>query len=181
MSKALTKGRQVLRYPIKAVKLHPEAELPFKENEADVGWDITVVARCDSRAEDTYQDVNTFSTGLVIKPPPGHHLEVIPNPSLWKTGYMFASSLIIINTDDEGELVIPLLKYKESEDLELPFRAAMLVLRPTEYAVVAAEAGAKGGRQTRPSQIEEEQIEFVAPPPTKKAGGRGKAKTNHMF
>jgi len=176
--KTLIKGRNVLYQPIKVSKLHPDAELISKETENDAGWDLTIVSRCDSRAEDVSQDVNTFSTGLVIKPPPHYHLEVIPHPSLYKTGYMLAGSPIIINPHNEEELILPLFKYREAEDLELPFKAALVVLRLTEYAVVAHDAVPTIRRQ-RATRMEEEEIEFVSAP-KKNAKGR-QTKTNHMF
>ena len=178
IAKTLIKGRYVLHYPIKVAKLHPDAELPAKETETDAGWDITIVSRCDSRAEDVTQDVNTFSTGLMIKPPPHYHLELIPHPSLYKTGYMLASTPIIINHETQEELVLPLFKYKECEDLELPFKAALVILRLSEYAVVSAETVSANVRKTRALRMEEEEIEFVQTP--KKTKGK-QTKTNHMF
>ena len=180
--KIFVKGKHVLHNPIRAVKIHPNAEIPFKENETDAGWDITVVSRCDSRAEDVHQDVNTFSTGMVIRPPPHYHFEVFPHPALYKAGYMLAGSPLIINPEDDEELILPLYKYRESEDLELPFRAAILVLRLTEYAVVATETAKSRAAMTRVSHLSEEEIEFVAPAPKKTVGSRGKqTKANHMF
>ena len=177
--KHFSKGRYVLHSPIRTTKLHPEAEIPHKENETDVGWDLTVVSRCDSRAEDTYQDVNMFTTGLVVRPPDHYHLEIIPHPSLVKAGYMMASNPLIINPDDDGELILSLYKYKECDDLELPYRAALLILRPTEYAVVSSEGGSK--KQSSRQVTSEEEVEFVQAPP-KKSAARGKqAKANHLF
>jgi hypothetical protein len=119
---------------------------------------------------------------MVIRPPPHYHFEVLPHPTLYKAGYMLASSPIVINPEDEEELILPLYKYKESEDLVLPFRAALLVLRPTEYAVVATETAKGRVAISRVSHPQEEEIEFVAATPKKTAGGRGKQiKANHLF
>lgn len=178
--KFLSKGRNVLTTPIRATKNHPEAEIPFKENEADACWDITVVGRCDSRAEDINQEVNTFMTGLVIKPPPHYHLEVLPHPSLYKAGYMLAGAPLVINSDDEGELILPLYKFRDTEDLELPFRAGLLVLRLTEYAVIATEPTSVRRQAARAPQFDED-LEFAQAPQPKRGGGKKQPKTNHMF
>jgi hypothetical protein len=121
---------------INYTKLKPTAEEPYKETYKNVGYDITIVERCDNRTEDVTGDVNTFATGIVFTPPKHYHLEVMQHPSLWKTGYMFPGGPFILEPDSEEELLIPLYKFKEAEDIELPFRAAILVLRETEYIPV---------------------------------------------
>ena len=178
ITKHLVNGRQVLSSSMHVSLLHPDAEVPSRENETDVGLDITVVSRCDSRAEDYQQDVNTFATGLIIRPPRHYHVEIIAHPALYKAGYMLTGSPLIINPGNNEELILPLYKYKESEDLELPFRAAIAVLRITEYAGVAVEAGAAGKKQARAAPRREEEIEFVQ---SSKKTVKKQGKTNHMF
>jgi len=175
-AKNLAGGRYVLHAPIRVTKVHPNAEPPFKEKESDAGWDITVAARCDNRAEDVYQDINTFATGLIIKPPQHFHLEIFPHPSLYKAGYTLTGP-IVINPQNEDELIIPLLKYKEVEDLELPFRAAIMVLRSTEYAVINVGVAQRKQRIV----FEDQEPEYARPPPKAREQGNGRAKKNHMF
>jgi len=122
--------------PITAIKLRPEAEIPSKENYKNVGHDLIVIARCDNRTEDVYGDANTFSTGLILKAPKNYHLEIVEHPSLHKAGYMLVGAPHIINPDSNEELILSLYKFKESEDLELPFRAALVILRVSEYASI---------------------------------------------
>ncbi len=114
-------------------KLKPNAENPFKDTYKNVGFQVTIVERCDNRTEDVNGDVNTFSTGLIIMPPQHYHVEVIENPNLYKTGYMLMGAPRIIEPNNHEELIIPLYKFKEAEDIELPFSAVVLVLRQTEY------------------------------------------------
>ena len=125
--------------PVVVTKSHGDAEVPFKENDSDVGWQLTLIRRCDNRVEDVERDVNTFTTGLKISPPKNYHLEVIEHPNLRGTGYTMIGVPLIINPDCQEELVISLFKFKEGEDLPLPFIAASLVLRQTEYASITLE------------------------------------------
>lgn len=139
LSKVRTGEALVLQGSINFVKLKPTAEAPSKENNKDVGHDITIVERVDNRSEDVYGDVNIFSTGLVLTAPLHYHIEIIEHPNLYKTGYMLAGGPRIINPGSSEELILPLYKFKETEDIELPFRAALMVLRETEYCAVVAE------------------------------------------
>lgn len=175
--KHLSKGCLINHTPIKITKLHPDAEVPFKEeSESHAASDIIVISRCDNRAEDAYGDVNTFSTGLIITPPQHYHAEVIAHPSLWKTGYMLTSTTII-NGNNQEELVLGLYKFKECEDLELPFKVGQLLLRLTEYAPIKTELPVQ--RKTSRMPIFDEE-EFVRPL-SHKSGGKSQQKKNHMF
>ena len=113
---------------VKVVQLHPQAEVPVKD-EGDVGWAITLVGRTENRAEDDFGEMNGFGTGLQLCPPDGHYLEVMALPSLYKQGYNLASGPIIIGPNNKDELVIPLMKFRESNDLELPIHTAQVVVK----------------------------------------------------
>lgn len=169
--KNLAKGRNVLRAPIEVSRIHPNGEIPFKESEWDAGWELTAVSRCENRAEDVHQDVNTFSTGIIITPPKHYHIEIFAHPALYKAGYMLVGTPLVINPGNHEELILPLFKFREGEDLELPFRAALLILRETEYAVI----GNDGTKRQRP----DDEPEFIRPSsrpvPVKKGKG------NHFF
>lgn len=139
----------VLPNPIGFIKLKPNAEAPFKENFKDVGHQITVIERTDNRIEDVYADVNTFSTGLSLTAPKHYHLEIIEHPDLYKAGYMLVGGPRVINPGNTEEIQLPLYKYKEVEDIELPFRAALIILRQTEYAPISTESLKKGYEEER--------------------------------
>ncbi len=123
---------------INVYKTHPSAEFPFKENPSNIGYDVTLISRTENRAEDDTGDVNNFHTGIAVSPPIGHYIEVIVKPSLYKHGYTLATGVLVIDPDDKGELIIPLHKFKEAEDLELPFRAVQLIVRPAVYAHISS-------------------------------------------
>lgn len=178
--KRLSKGCFVGNMPVNVSVIHPDAEIPFKEeSESHAALDIIVIGRCENRAEDTYGDVNTFSTGLVITPPQHYHVEVIAHPSLWKTGYMLTGTTII-NVDNQEELILCLYKFKEGEDLETPFKAAQMILRLTEHAPIAS-VKLENKNHRKPSRMpifdEEEHVR----PLSNKSGGNSHQKRNHLF
>lgn len=119
---------------IQVQKLHPKAEFPYKENPSDTCYDITLIGRSENRAEDDTGEVNNFNTGIALTPPQGYYFEMVARSSLHKHGYMLATGTSIIDPGYTGELIVPLYKYKEAEDLEMPFRAVQLILRPVVYA-----------------------------------------------
>lgn len=173
-------GLSIHTMSIPGKKLHPNAEEPFKEVHSDVGYEISVVGREDNRVEDIYGDVNVFTTGLVLRAPKNYHFELLEHPQLYKTGYSLAGAPRIINPGDESEILLPLYKFKESEDLELPFRAAILVLRQTEYALIRLE---RSGSSNNNVQIQFDDEDDIPAPRSRQQGGRrkGNGKTNHMF
>jgi len=113
---------------IKVVQLHPQAEIPTKEAD-DVGWTVTLVGRTDNRAEDDFGEMNGFSTGLQLCPPKGYYLEVVALPSFYKHGYNLASGTLIIGPDNRDELIIPFMKFRECNDLELPIEAVQVIVK----------------------------------------------------
>lgn len=119
---------------LKVCKLRPEAEYPYKERPDDIGYDVTLISRSENRSEDTVGIVNYFDTGISISPPKGHYVDVVARSSLHKTGYMLATGTSIIDPGYTGELKIPLFKFKQCDDIELPFRGVQLILRPAVYA-----------------------------------------------
>jgi len=110
-----------------AFKILPNAERPSRE-QGKAGWEITLVGRTDNRVEDQSGEVNNFDTGLNIKVTSGSYIEIVPHPQLIRHGYMLPGPLIIDATHS-GALVIPLYKFCEGQDLELPFKAALAFLR----------------------------------------------------
>lgn len=173
-------GYGILNNVLSVVKLHPDAEEPFKEKPYDVTWDMTIIGRDENRVEDVYGDVNVFTTGLQITVPKNYHLEILEHPQLFKAGYTLAGGTRFINPDDKGEILVPLYKFKESEDLELPFRAAVLILRETQYIPVTTVAKTVTKRATQQTELYDDDEEPV-PIRRTKGKARGQTKSNHMF
>lgn len=194
-----------IRRPIQVTKLHPNGELPQKENLSDAYYDLSVVTRCDNRTEDIQNDANLFGTGLKLQPPRDYHLEIYEHPELYKTGYSLVGGVRFVNPTDEGEVLLPLMKFKEGEDLELPFKVAVIVVRETQYASVVqaiprgrARGSGSGGSGSVSNSVkgkqqdyDEELDEEPEPAPTRRGGRSSSVKStssrksqsrgNHMF
>lgn len=130
-------GPKHIEGKISFCKLLPNAENPYKERPSDVGLDVTLIGRTDNRSEDDTGEVNCFRTGIALTPPKGYYIEMVARSSLHKHGYMLATGTSIIDPEYTGELIVPLYKYKEAEDLELPFRAVQLLVKPAVYAHIS--------------------------------------------
>ncbi len=148
---ALTKNKIY----VKVIQLHPQAEVPTKD-EGDVGWVITLVGRTENRAEDDFGEMNGFCTGLQLCPPEGHYLEVVALPSLYKHGYNLTSGVIVIGPNNKDELVIPLMKFRESNDLELPIQAVQVIVKASVPVFMSKV------KNTQPIQ-ENPYAQFMAP------------------
>ena len=103
-----TKDIKYIKKRIQVQKLHPKAEYPYKENQSNAGYDITLVSRTENRAEDETGEVNNFNTGIAIRPPQGHYFEMMARSSLHKHGYMLATGISIIDPGYIGEIIVPL-------------------------------------------------------------------------
>lgn len=126
-------GLKVLTSPLKVSLLVPSAEVPHKERQSDIGWDVTLIGRVDNRVDDIVNEVNMFHTGIAIEPPQGYYFEMVARSSLHKTGYILATGMSVIDPEYRGELLVPLFKYRESDDIELPIRGVQLILKECQY------------------------------------------------
>ena len=117
-------------------KTHPQAEFPTKERSCHVGWEVTLISRTENRAEDETNEINDFGTGIHISPPKGYFLELVACRSLHRHGYMLPGPLII-EPGNRGELIVPLFKFRETDDLSLPFGAVRLLTRPAIYSHIS--------------------------------------------
>lgn len=110
----------------KIYKTDINAVIPFKTNNSDVGYDLTIIKE--------YKKINNYTTlydtGLKIRVSTGLYAEIIPRSSIIKSGYMLANSIGIIDPNYNGNLLVPLIKIDEnSPDIELPFRCCQLIFR----------------------------------------------------
>ena len=127
-------SREYIKKPILAQLVHPHAQVPHKTHVTDIGYDVTLIERCDGKTEDLVGEVTLFDTGLRIQPPYGYYLELLPRSSLYKKGYMLVNSVGILDPDYRGNVIAALYKFKDGEDLSLPARCMQFVLRKAEYA-----------------------------------------------
>src|SRR5690606_668839 len=132
---------------IRVQRVHPNAQLPKKERISDSGYDLTLLY-----VKSTFGRTVLFGTGLIVEPPIGWYLDVVPRSSIIKRGYILANSVGIIDQSYRGEILVPLIKmYRNTADLELPARVAQMIPRPiVHFPVVeatdlsATERGAGG-------------------------------------
>lgn len=167
-------------------KLQATAEYPYVDKQNSTCYNITLIARTDSRSEDNHMEVNTFHTGLsVMSIPKNSFLEVIPHPSLYKNGYMLVGPIIIDNST-KGELIIPLYKYKDVDCLDLPFPAVQLVVKSTMHVFISSDETKKqpeddGSSMNIIYQAESSSSGSQREQAYKGSSKRGKPKTNHIF
>jgi len=108
-------------------KVRSNAERPSLEN-GKAGWEITFINRTDNRVEDEVGEINNFDTGLCTKLSTGSYIEIVPHPQLINHGYMIPGP-VIIDSAHTGNLTVPLYKFREGDDIELPFRGALAFMK----------------------------------------------------
>ena len=112
-------------------KTRPDAIIPFKTNDTDVGYDLTII---DIKKE-IHETCTLYTTGIAIKPRVGYYTEIVPRSSIIKSGYMLANSVGVIDNTYTGELMIALIKVNpDAKPIELPFRGFQLIFRKQEEA-----------------------------------------------
>ena len=113
--------------PILFARTDERAVVPARAHETDIGYDLTAI--------DIFKLLNShttlYETGIVVKPPAGCYVEILPRSSLSKTGHVLANSVGVIDPDYTGSLKIAVTKVvPDAPDLQLPFTRFQIVLRP---------------------------------------------------
>lgn len=112
--------------PLRWTPVHPDARPPFKQRVTDSGYDLTLLYE-----KKRHGRVVLYGTGLVVEPPFGWYLDVVPRSSMIKTGYLLANNVGVIDRGYRGEILVPLVKHDaDAPDLELPARVVQMVPRP---------------------------------------------------
>lgn len=137
-------------------KLDPRAILPTRSHDA-AGWDIHAFILTESGrpSKKMVSEKNTVKipTGLVLRPPPGHYLQVCSRSGLAGDSIFVANAPGIIDPDYTGELQILLFNggYKYHH-VEHGHRIAQVLIAPLfrsalqelEIPPVSASRGAAG-------------------------------------
>ncbi len=98
---------------------------PFKKRISDSGWDLHLV-KLIKKDENLY----FFDTGVKVSPPPGYYFDLVPRSSIYKSGFILANSVGIIDMTYRGTIKVPLIKVSpEKPDPQLPWRAVQLIPR----------------------------------------------------
>ena len=92
---------------IKVKKLVPEAVLPQRAKEGDVGYDLVAIEDGQWKTDDSGVLVYIqYKTGLSIEPPPGYYVEIFPRSSITKTGLILGNSIGLVDEGYRGEILL---------------------------------------------------------------------------
>lgn len=108
------------------LRLHPNAPKELVRN--NHVWELDLIDRCDGRVNDVAHEYNTFTTGLRVTPPKGWHIELITTPDFYKSGYCMNTPHLFFN-EETDELIVHLYKYRDTEDLQLPFAGVQMCVK----------------------------------------------------
>jgi len=98
---------------------------PFKKRISDSGWDLHLIKLLKKEG-----NLYFFDTGVRVSPPPGFYFDLVPRSSIYKSGFILANSVGIIDMTYRGTIKVPLIKVDpEKPDPELPWRAVQLIPR----------------------------------------------------
>ena len=98
---------------------------PFKKRISDSGFDLHLIKLLEVKG-----NVYFFDTGVRVSPPPGFYFDLVPRSSIYKSGFILANSVGIIDMTYRGTIKVPLVRVDESKELPpLPWRAVQLIPR----------------------------------------------------
>lgn len=111
----------------KIYKSYPNAVIPQKSKESDVGYDLTIIKKYKTISQMT----TLYDTGIKLEVDYGYYIEIVPRSSLSKSGYLLTNSIGIIEKSYTGNLLISLTKIDNNmPDLTLPFKCCQLIFKP---------------------------------------------------
>lgn len=84
-----------------------------KAHDTDSGIDLFCVG-----IKQKTEDVFFFETGIAVEPPAGYYTEVVPRSSIYKTRWMMANSIGIIDQDYRGQIFVPMRLIPSCFDIE---------------------------------------------------------------
>lgn len=128
------RGRPILLNVASVKKVHPSAVMPV---ERGVGFDVTLIGRSENRTEDRYQEINEFETGLVLTPPQGYHFKLQLPSGLSDAGYHLVPGEEELLELDDSPLVVKLIKFKNTQDLDLPLEGVRLMIVESNHFPLA--------------------------------------------
>ncbi len=111
---------------IKVVKVDPQSIMPSKKRASDVGFDLTVIRKSKNLGNQTA----LYDTGIIVQPPLGYYIEIVPRSSLSKSGYIQTNSFGIIDPNYLDTLKVALTKIDNTaQDLIFPFTGFQIIFR----------------------------------------------------
>jgi dUTP pyrophosphatase len=98
---------------------------PFKKRVSDSGFDLYLIKLLKVEG-----NLYFFDTGVRVSPPAGFYFDLVPRSSIYKSGFILANSVGIIDMTYRGTIKVPLIKIRKDKELpELPWRAVQLIPR----------------------------------------------------
>ncbi len=98
---------------------------PFKKRTSDSGFDLHLVKLIKKEG-----NLYFFDTGVRVSPPPGYYFDLVPRSSIFKSGFILANSVGIIDMTYRGTIKVPLIKVNPgAPEPQLPWRAVQLIPR----------------------------------------------------
>lgn len=111
---------------ISVVVKSEDAVLPVRQYEEDIGMDLV----CIKIHKKLDNGVILYDTGLSMKPPKDHYIEILPRSSISKSGWFLANSVGIIDPNYTGNFLVALAPLNEkSVPPEPPFCLTQIILR----------------------------------------------------
>ena len=114
----------------------PGMAAPARAHATDAGLDLTAMA-----VEWVRPGMLKADTGISVEPPPGYYCEVVPRSSIFKTDFVQANGVGIIDPEYRGHILV-MLRYVGAGDGHaqanalVGTRVAQLLLRRLEIAEV---------------------------------------------
>lgn len=107
-------------------KTDNNAIIPFKANESDVGYDLTII-KLHKKISDI---VSLYDTGIRLNIDHGYYVEIVPRSSITKSGYMLANNIGIIDNSYRNNLYVALIKVDpNAPEIQFPFRCCQLIFK----------------------------------------------------
>lgn len=118
---------------------HPDTQPPYRENETDPENSICITKKFGNRTMDNFQEYNEYTLSCKFYPAPGYYLEICPTDQLLRAGYEMTSKKIIYSPDCDDRILLK--KYKDSDDLNLPFTNGLIgIFHECKYMLLHSRA-----------------------------------------
>lgn len=128
-------------------KLSDLAVAPAKAHACDSGYDLVLVRKVKEE-----NGVVLYDTDIAVQPPHDIYFDLVGRSSIFKTGYMLANNIGIIDQSYRSSIKVALVKInKDLPDLPLPARVVQIIprhvihLEPKEVDELDETARGEGG------------------------------------
>lgn len=118
---------------LKYTKTLVEGVPPKKDRFTDSGFDLCLVKKLEEK-----DGVVIYDTGISVQPPFGYYFELVARSSIWKSGWMLANNIGIIDAGYNGSITVALVKtHPKAHPPKLPARLVQLI--PRKLALMEVE------------------------------------------